>query len=188
MGTGTAAMLRILRMLLMWSLLYGASAVAGTPTAAIRPRERSSPTAPTAAAPAAITAQRRSSVLQVAEPPSVVVQVVAGGKKTCKQHTDGHTLHQLCTHVSTGTFHVGAINVMRLGGGDVVCTCATLVSLFPPTRLGGKHYLLVGHGSPRPPWIKGGPKGGQACVHGAILGGRNKIDPGMGGLWRKTPR
>ena len=65
---------------------------------------------------------------------------------------------------------------MRLGGGDVVCTCATLVSLFPPTRLGGKHYLLVGHGSPRPPWIKGGPKGGRACGHEAILGGHNNYD------------
>jgi len=90
MGTGTAAMLRILRMFLMWSLLYGASAAAGTPTAAIRPRERSSPTALTAVAPAAITAPRRSFVLQVAEPPSVVGQVVAAGKKTCKQLTYGH--------------------------------------------------------------------------------------------------
>ena len=116
MGTGTAAMLRILRMLLMWSLLYGASAAAGTPTAAIRPRERSSPSAPPAAAPpaaapAAITAPRRSFVLQVAEPPSGVVQVVAGGKQTCTQHTYGHTLHHLCTYVSICTLRACSFSV-----------------------------------------------------------------------------
>ena len=111
MGTGTAAMLRILRMLLMWTLLYGASAAAGTPTAAIRPRERSSPTASPAVAPAAITAPRRSFVLQVAEPPSGVVQVVAGGKKTYTQHTYGHTLHHPCTYVSICTLRACSFSV-----------------------------------------------------------------------------